>query len=443
MAQQILILGAGRSSYALINYLSSACKAHGWDLVVGDLSEESARRMTAGLAARPIRFDIRNPEEAGLIIAQSAIIVSLLPPHLHPEVAEWCLRHRKHLVTASYVSDAIRAMDTSARESGLVFLNECGLDPGIDHMSAMQVMDRIRAEGGIMTGFRSFTGGLIAPDTDPENPWRYKFTWNSRNVVTAGQGGATYLDGGKVCRIPYHHLFHRVFPVRVPDAGQFDGYANRDSLKYIRLYGLEGISTMLRGTLRYHGFCQAWDALVQLGCCDDTQVLEDTATLTHAEFLGQWLPPGKDSVEERFRRFFNFHPESSEMELLHWSGFFTNEPVGLQNGTAAAVVEHILNKRWRLNPGDKDLIVMWHQFLYENGGVKREIQASLVSVGEDDIRTAMAKTVGLPLGMATRLILQGKIKSTGVCIPTTSEFYDPILSELGEYGIALRENQIL
>lgn len=473
MTKQILILGAGRSSYSLITYLNTTCSASGWELVVGDLSEESARRMTAGLSATPIRFDIRDTEAAGATISRASLVVSLLPPHLHPDVAEWCLKHRKHLVTASYVSDALRSFDAAARDYGLIFLNECGLDPGIDHMSAMQVMDRIRAGGGKITGFRSFTGGLIAPETDPENPWRYKFTWNSRNVVTAGQGGATYLDGGKICRVPYHYLFKRVFPfdtslrsgsgqepfhTSTPSgsgkepfdtstrsgSGQarFDGYANRDSLKYIALYGLEGISTMIRGTLRYHGFCQSWDALVQLGCCDDTQTIDNTATLTHAEFIEQWLPPGKGSVEDRFRRFFNFHPESTEMEMLQWSGFFSDEPIGLQAGTSAAVVEHILNKRWKMNRGDKDMIVMWHQFLYESDGKRKEIQSSLIAVGEDDIRTAMAKTVGLPLAMAARLIMEGKIRATGVCIPTTPEFYDPILAELSQYGITLEENHI-
>lgn len=441
MSQRILILGAGRSSSSLISYLNHACSSNGWELVVGDLSEEAARRMTAGLKAMPIGFNIHDTQNAETTITQSSLVVSLLPPHLHPDVAFLCLKHRRHMVTASYVSDAMQALDTEARSAGLVFLNECGLDPGIDHMSAMQVMDRIRSGGGTITGFRSFTGGLIAPETDPKNPWRYKFTWNSRNVVTAGQSGATYLDGGKIRRIPYHHLFHRVFPVKVPGIGKFDGYANRDSLKYVGLYGLEGISNMLRGTLRYHGFCQTWDALVQLGCCDDTQPIEDLASMTHAGFLEQWLPPGNGSAEKRLSQFFNFHPESSELEMLRWSGFFSEEPIGLTAGTSAAVVEHILNKKWRMNPGDKDMIVMWHQFLYTQEGVNREIHASLVSTGEDDIHTAMAKTVGLPLGMAARLIMEGRISAKGVCIPTTAQFYLPILKELEEYDIRLHETQ--
>ncbi len=443
MSRRILILGAGRSSAVLIGYLAKVCHSNGWSLTVGDFIESSAVKMTAGLpGVQAIRFDIADTAGAAVAIGRADVVVSLLPAHLHPQAAHHCLQLGKHLVTASYVSPEMQALDAEARSRGSLFLNECGLDPGIDHMSAMQVIDRIRSQGGKIHTFRSFTGGLIAPETDPENPWRYKFTWNARNVVMAGQSVATYLEGGKVRRIPYQRLFSRLIPVQVAGTGRFDGYANRDSLKYIDTYGLSGISTMLRGTLRFEGFCQAWNLLVQIGCCDDTLVIGNTSSLTHGGFLDMFLPSGNGDLRQRLADYSGLTKNARELDLIEWSGMFSDEPVGLASGTPAAILEHILNKKWRMDPGDLDLIVMWHQFGYTLDGEDHEIQASLVARGTDDVRTAMAATVGLPLGIATRLLLEGKIKATGVTIPVTPEFYDPILAALSETGIELHEQQI-
>ncbi|MFM7328234.1 MAG: saccharopine dehydrogenase C-terminal domain-containing protein, partial [Bacteroidota bacterium] len=434
MSRHILILGAGRSSAALIQYLAGVCSTNEWKLTVGDVSAEAAARATSGLSGiTSIRFDIADHDGAASAIGSADAVISLLPAHLHVQAARHCLTLGKHLITASYVSDEMLALHQEASQRGLLFLNECGLDPGIDHMSAMQVIDRIRSQGGHLHTFRSFTGGLIAPETDPSNPWRYKFTWNARNVVMAGQSVATYLEGGKVRRIPYQKLFTRLMPVRVAGTGNFDGYANRDSLKYIDTYGLSGISTMLRGTLRFEGFCQAWNLLVQLGICDDTLPIE-SASMTHGEFLDIFLPPGAGGLRNRFAVYSNIDPGSRELDLIDWVGLFSDESIGLQRGTPAAILEHILNKKWKMNPGDLDLIVMWHQFGYSLNGADHEIQASLVSKGTDDIRTAMAATVGLPLGIATRLLLEGKITSRGVASPVTPEFYDPSLTALRAEG---------
>lgn len=437
--QTILVLGAGRSSSALIDYLLDKAGSHGWKIIVGDMNLEQARQRIGGRErGEAISFTIEDEANSAEVIRQSDMVISLLPAHLHVRVAKHCLAHKKHLITASYVSPEMKALHQQAYESGLLFLNECGLDPGIDHMSAMEIIHRIQSEGGTVTSFESFTGGLIAPDTDPGNPWRYKFTWNPRNVVMAGQGTARYLEDGQIRFIPYTQLFKRVTPVQVPNYGDFEGYANRDSLQYRELYGLHEVKTLLRGTLRNHGFCAAWHILTQLGVCDDSYSL-NCEGLTHTGFTELFLPSGSLPAEERFARFFGLSLHSPEMLRLRWSGFFSDEPIGMKQGTPAQITEHILNKKWALKPDDKDMIVMWHRFRYEKNGKPGEIQSSLAVTGTDSIHTAMAKTVGLPMGMAARLLLEGKITTRGVAIPVFTELYKPILQELKAYGIIFTE----
>ena len=439
----IIVLGAGRSSSALIDYLLQQASDRNWRVTVGDVSEASAReRVGNSPHAKAIQFDIQQ-EASTAIIADCDLVVSVLPAIFHPVVAKKCLEFGKHLLTASYVSPEMRSMDESARKKGLLFLNECGLDPGIDHMSAMQVMDRIREEGGELYSFESFTGGLIAPETDPDNPWRYKFTWNPRNVVMAGQSTAKFLQEKQYKYIPYQQLFKRITPVNVPGYGQYEGYANRDSLSYRTLYGLENISTMLRGTLRNEGFCSAWDVLVQLGCTDDTYSMEAVSQMTHRTFLNSFLGYHESQrLEEKVSKQVGIAANSPEIQRLRWSGLFEETPVGLKEGTPAQILEHILNKKWKLQPQDRDMIVMWHRFKFRKGNSDHEIQATLVAKGDDAIHTAMAKTVGLPLGIAAKLVLEGKIKVRGVVVPVTKEFYEPILVELKGLGIELQERVI-
>jgi len=421
----ILILGAGRSSSALISYLLKFGAANGIDVTVGDVSLQAAKERISGTGnGKAIVFDINDKQASLEIIRNASVVVSLIPAHLHIEVAKLCLQTGSHLLTASYVSEEMKKLDQEARSGSLIFLNECGLDPGIDHMSAMQVMDRIRSEGGKITSFESFCGGLISPETDPGNPWRYKFTWNARNVVMAGQSTARYLDNGEYKYIPYQQLFKTITRVAVPGYGDFEGYANRDSLKYLETYGLHDVRTMLRGTLRNKGFCSAWNVLVQLGCCDDTYEMENVSSMTHSDFMRSFVDI-KDASDE-------------DMKRLNWSGLFSDEKVGLQKGTPAQILEHILNKKWKLNPDDKDLVVMWHRFKYDS----KIIEATLVAKGSNSVDTAMAKTVGLPLGIAAKLVIQGKIKQKGVVIPTSKEFYEPILEELRAFDIELKETVI-
>jgi saccharopine dehydrogenase-like NADP-dependent oxidoreductase len=442
MAKSILVLGAGRSSSALISYLIEHGKKHDWIITVGDVSPEAARERV-GNQAKAILFDIRDMKSSMEAIQSADVVISMIPASLHSHVARICLSLSKHLLTASYVSEEMISLHKEAVSKDLLFLNECGLDPGIDHMSAMQLIDRIKEKGGELLSFESFTGGLIAPETDPENPWRYKFTWNPRNVVMAGQGTAKFLRQGQFKFIPYQQLFRRITPVTVSGYGEYEGYANRDSLKYRESYGLQNIQTMLRGTLRNKGYCNAWNVLVQLGCTDDSYLMEGVASMSHRDFVNSFLDfDHHRSVEEKIILQFDLKKDGPEFQRLSWSGFFSKESIGLAKGTPAQILEHILNKKWKLNPDDKDFVVMWHRFVFNLEGRKKEIQASLVSKGDDAVNTAMAKTVGLPLAIAAKLLLEGKIKTRGVVIPTTKDFYEPILEELKSLGIELNEREI-
>ncbi|MBI3482953.1 MAG: saccharopine dehydrogenase NADP-binding domain-containing protein, partial [Bacteroidetes bacterium] len=427
--KKILVLGAGRSSSALISYLIKNASANDWQITVGDFSKTTAQeRVGSSPNARAIAFNIEDTENSKTTIRDADVVISLIPASLHTLVAKICLTEKKHLFTASYVSDEMKNFHAEAKTNGLLFLNECGLDPGIDHMSAIQVIDTIKAEGGRMVSFESFTGGLISPETDPENPWRYKFTWNPRNVVLAGQGTAKYLQDGKFRYIPYQQLFQRTTPITVPSLGEYEGYANRDSLKYVDVYGLQECKTVLRGTLRNKGYCSAWNVLAQLGCCDDTYQMDGIDAMTHNDFLSSFLESGKN-VQEEIRKCFSLSANGEELKRLNWSGFFSNEKVGLEKGTPAQALEHILNKKWKLKAGDKDFIVMWHRFRYLLDGKEKEIQAWLTATGEDETQTAMAKTVGLPLAIAAKLLLQNKIHRWGVVIPVAKEIYEPVLAE--------------
>jgi saccharopine dehydrogenase (NAD+, L-glutamate forming) len=308
----------------------------------------------------------------------------------------------------------------------------------------MKVIDEIRAKGGEIKAFETFTGGLVAPESD-DNPWHYKFTWNPRNVVLAGQGGAVkFIQEGTYKYIPYHKLFRRTELINIEGHGKFEGYANRDSLKYRSVYGLENVETMYRGTLRRPGFCRAWDAFVQLGATDDSYVLPHSETMTFREFINLFLPYNPfDSVELKLRHYLNLaHDEIELFEKFKWLDLFEDIPLGIEQATPAQALQRILERKWSLNQHDKDMIVMWHKFLYQLNGEKKELQSSMVIKGKNTKETAMAMTVGYPLGIAAKMILEGIIQTPGVHIPIKKEMYHPILKELEEYGIVFTENEI-
>ena len=441
--KKILVIGAGRSAVTLIKYLLDNAKSNNWLVIVADYSEELAKSaVVEHEEGKAIFFDVNNAEQREEEIKNTDIVISMLPASMHIVVAKDCVRLKKNLVTASYVSAEIADLDEAAKQAGVLLLNEIGLDPGVDHMSAMQVIDKIKANGGVLTSFKSFCGGLVHPDYD-NNPWNYKFTWNPRNVVLAGQGTAQYIENGEYKYIPYTKLFERIDKMSVLDAGEFEGYANRDSLSYRKAYGLEDIPTLFRGTLRRSGYSAAWNIFVQLGMTDDTYKIENSENISNRDFLNMFLPYDTElSVEQKLCNAYQMTTDSTIFKKISWLGMFEDTKVELKNASPAMLLQAILEEKWTLAAEDKDMIVMQHQFEYIQDGAERKLNSSLVVFGDDPRYTAMAKTVGLPAAIATKLILNAEISATGVQIPTTKDIYVPVLEELATYGINFVEELI-
>jgi saccharopine dehydrogenase-like NADP-dependent oxidoreductase len=441
----ILIIGAGRSASSLIQYLLNKSDTENLHLIIGDLSLALAQKKTNNHPnATPMALDVFDENQRKEAIQKADIVISMLPAHMHIEVARDCVIFKKHMVTASYVSDTMLELDASAKENNLIFMNEIGLDPGIDHMSAMKVIDEIREKGGKMLLFESFCGGLVAPESDT-NLWNYKFTWAPRNVVLAGQGGAAkFIQEGTYKYIPYCNLFRRTEFLEVEGYGKFEGYSNRDSLKYRSVYGLDNVLTLYRGTIRRVGFSKAWNMFIQLGMTDDSYTMEDSENMSYREFVNSFLPyHPTDSVEIKTRLILKIDQDDIMWDkLLELDLFNKNKKVGLKNATPAQILEKILGDSWTLQPDDKDMIVMYHKFGYELNGKKNQIDSKMVCLGENQTYTAMAKAVGLPVAMATLLILNGKIKTPGVQLPIRKEVYLPILKELEEYDIVFNEQSM-
>ena len=443
--RNILIIGAGKSTSLLIDYLLKKAPSEHLHITVGDISLTNAQKLLNNHPnATPLTLDVFNKVQRQEAVKRSDIVISMLPARFHIEVARDCITFSKSMVTASYISKEMQALDKEAKEKGLIFMNEIGLDPGIDHMSAMQVIDRIRDNGGEMKLFESFTGGLVAPESDT-NLWNYKFTWNPRNVVLAGQGGAAeFIQEGTYKYIPYQRLFRRTEFLEIEGYGRFEGYANRNSLKYRSVYGLEDINTLYRGTIRRVGFSKAWNIFVILGMTDDSYTLQETETMSYRDFTNLFLPYSPtDSVELKLRHYLKIDQDDLLWDkLLELDVFNQYKKLGIKNATPAQCLQRILEDKWTLAPEDKDMIVMYHKFGYVLNGERKQIDATMVSIGKDQIHTAMARTVGLPVAMATLRILNGEIKTPGVQLPITREVYTPILKELEEYGITFKEYEV-
>ncbi|MGS2762710.1 saccharopine dehydrogenase family protein [Sinomicrobium sp. M5D2P9] len=442
--ENILIVGVGKSTSYLIDYLSKESQKKGIHITVGDIDTDNLERLKKTYNhINGIHLDIFDKKQREEAVKASDLVISMLPARLHVEVAKDCITFGKHMVTASYVSDEMQALDAEVKKKGLVFMNEIGLDPGIDHMSAMHVIDRIRDRGGKILLFESFCGGLVAPESD-NNLWNYKFTWNPRNVVVAGQGGtAKFIQEGTYKYIPYHKLFRRTEFLDVEGYGKFEAYANRDSLKYREAYGLEDVLTLYRGTMRRVGFSRAWNMFVQLGMTDDSYVMEDSGNMSYRDFVNAFLPYSPtDSVELKMRHYLKIDQDDIMWNKLEELGLFSRDKkVELPKATPAQVLQKILEESWSLAEEDKDMIVMYHKFGYELEGKKFQIDSSMVVTGEDRKFTAMSKTVGLPVAMAALQILEGKITTPGVQIPLKKEVYGPILTELEKQGVVFREKQ--
>ncbi|MBP7184442.1 MAG: saccharopine dehydrogenase NADP-binding domain-containing protein [Saprospiraceae bacterium] len=441
----ILIIGAGRSSSALIKYVLSQAKEHNWFVTVADADIEMAKAKVNNHPNGKVAWlDVMKPNDRKDLIQRTDVVVSLLPAHLHIEVAQDCIKLRKHLITASYVSKEMYRLGDEAREKALIFMNELGLDPGIDHMSAMQKIHEIKAKGGKLLSFSSYAGGLVAPEND-DNPWHYKFSWNPRNVILAGQGTAQFLEDNKLKYIPYRRLFRQYKTVDINGMGEYEAYANRDSLWYKEIYGLDNIPNLLRGTLRHKGFCDAWNALIRIGLTDNSFPILGSDKLTFNDLMEAFL--GNDNsqgtVKERIARMIDQPLNSEIMNKIEWLGLFSRKKIKLHDATPAQILESLLLDKWALQPEDKDMVIMQHEFIYELKKKKHLCTSTLVMKGENSNDTAMSKLVGLPLGIFTKLVMLGKINAHGVHIPVMSEVYNPVLKELEEYGVIFKEKEVM
>ena len=437
--QKILLLGAGKSSTYLIDYLLACAPKHKWHLVVADLDPILAQsKIGKTFHANVESLDIANSEARRSLIGQSDLVISLLPASLHESVALDCLELQKNLLTASYRDEGVRKLAARIEKAGILFLYEMGLDPGIDHMSSAKLIRSVKGKGGVVQSFRSFCGGLSDPSAN-DNPWHYKISWNTRNVVLAGKSGAVYKEKGKICRVTYEELFDQAKTVQVPGMGRLAYYPNRDSLEYMNLYQVEEAETFLRATLRFPDFCEGWNALVKLGLTDEKKSL-NTDRMPFVRWATQNLRQRKGaSSEEALQEFLKVRENSKVIRQLRYLGFLNGGLVNQGKRSNAEVLQSVLENKLKMEPDDRDLIVMQHEIEFERRNIRTRLVATLKVIGENSHHTAMAKTVGLPLGIMAKLLLTGKIALTGLHIPILPEIYQPVIRELEEWGIQFEE----
>ena len=420
--KKVLLFGAGKSATVLIDYLISEATANTWLVMIADVNlEQILTKTNHSNQAKAFQIDIKDELQRSELIQQADIVISMMPPALHFLVAKDCVAFGKNLLTASYLDDSIKGLQSEIERKNLLFICEMGLDPGIDHMSAMKIMDDIKANGGVVTSFKSHCGGLIAPESDT-NPWHYKISWNPRNVVMAGKAGAEYKWNNEIQHKDYKDLFENNTEVNIDGLGSLAVYPNRDSLSYLPIYKLENVATFIRTTLRYPSFCVGWNAIVKADLANDITILHP-AGLSFASWSASIKPFVNDDNKE----------------LLQFLGLFDEMLVPTTANTSADVLQYLLETKLVMQADDKDMIVMLHEIEYELSGKTIQIESSLIVKGEDHLRTAMAKTVGLPLGIAAKLILNGTIQLSGIHIPTIPEIYLPVLNELEKAGICFTD----
>ena len=439
--RKVLIVGAGKSSPFLIKYLIENSVTENLFILIADANLQNLKKINKNKRCKTILFDINDVNQKNKLIQDADIVISLLPAHLHISIAKTCLELNTNLLTASYISEEMKLLDNEVKKKGLIFLNEMGLDPGIDHMSAKKIIDRIQADKKEIISFKSFTGGLIAPMSD-NNLWNYKFTWNPRNVVKAGQGSpAKFIEKGKYKYVPYYRLFDNTETINIDEMGEFEVYPNRDSLKYRKLYNLEDIQTMKRGTIRKVGFSKSWNMLIKLGLTDDSYRISNSKNMSIREFTNCFLPydPNK-SVEKKIQKELKIKSFNEEMNKLKAIYLFDDKKkISTENGTPAEILEEILKDAWKLEKNDRDMIIMYHEFKHKHANEIKKTTSTMVCIGDNKEFTAMSKTVGLPLAIASILILNKKINIKGITRPVHQQIYDPVLEKLNQFNINFKE----
>ena len=435
--KNILICGAGRSATDLISYMLQHSEVYDWNVTVGDINVEVAKMKIDGHPrGKAVFFDCYDKGIMKKHIKDADIVISLLPPGMHAAAAKIALEYNAHVVTASYASPEMLEMNEKARNRGLTFLNELGADPGIDHMNGMRAVDKIKAKGGKLKSFYSFCGSLIAPESN-DNPWGYKFTWSPMNVITAGDGGARYYKNHKLRCLPYHRLFADPHIVELPGFGKFEAYANRDSIPYREKYNLEDVPTLIRATLRLPGYCEGWNALIQIGLTANNYRIEGSENMTYRQWVSSYLPQTNSiSLEENLAHCLKTDPNSELFQRILWTDLLTDRPITRVNGTPAEILLDLLLDKWEFKDGDTDMLVFYDRQEYVLNDELHEHVSYMVTKGKDHLHTAISRTVGLPAAIGAKLILNGQIKSKGVILPLEKEVYEPIMDELDTLGIS-------
>ena len=438
--QTILVVGAGKTSVYLIDYLLSHAQRARWKVIVADNNLEAIIDKTNKHPSSEAHvLDIHDDKERAKLVSESDIVISLMPPELHTLLAKDCLKYKKHLITSSYISAEMKAMNEEAIEAGVMFMCEMGLDPGIDHMTASQLIYSIQKVAGVITSFKSYTGGLVSSESDT-NPWHYKFSWNPRNVVLAGNKGAKYLANGKEVELTYHELFANPKKgAKIDGVGPLVYYPNRDSLDYLAQYDLKEAKTFMRATYRYQGFIKGWNVLVQLGLTDPDDHVKAT---TYADWVKEKNSfDDKSPLIQQAAKKTGIDTDDATMNMVAWLGIFEEEPIQPRKSNSADILLDILLRKWSMKPEDKDLVIMRHEIEYmHKSNKKTTITSTMTLKGENSKHSAMAKTVGLPMAILAKLIVTKKIKPpVGVHIPNMQAVYRPVLAELSEHGIVFRD----
>ncbi len=439
--KKVLVLGAGLVARPMVQYLM---EQPDFFVTVASRTVSKAEKLVEGHASgKALALNVKDDEKLEELIKEHDLTVSLLPYTFHVKVANFCIKHKKHVVTTSYVSDAMAALDKDAKAAGITILNEIGLDPGIDHMSAMQIIHDVENAGGKIVSFKSYCGGLPAPEAN-DNPFGYKFSWSPRGVLMAGKNNAQFLLDGKKMEIPGKDLFDNYIIMQVGDEGEFEGYPNRNSLPYIETYGIKDTRTMLRGTLRNKGWCSTIKKFAELGILDDT-INEKYAGMTYSEFMADIIgEPGVKTVKAAVAKKLGISEDSYEIKAMDWLGLFGDSRI--PEGTdldPMDILSAIMQEKMNFKDGERDMIVLFHMFEaeYPETGKKESIHSLLVDYGIPNGDSAMARTVSLPAAIGVKMILTGKITEKGVLIPVSPGIYEPVMEELGAMGIKFVETK--
>jgi len=441
--KNILILGAGQSSPFLITYMLEQAEKYDWFVTVADYDYDSAcKKVFDHPKGKAVQFDVNDENLRNTLIEKSDIVINFLAPPYQYLIALDCLTHSKHVISASYENSRVGLLNNDAKSKGILILNEMGLDPGIDHMSAMALIQSVRDKGGYISSFVSYGSGVPAPEVN-SNPLNYCITWNSRNVVMAGDVGALYMEEEQMKILPYEQLFNRTWSVDVEGVGTFEAYPNRDSLVYKDIFKLGKVKTMIRGTLRYPGWSETWAQIVKLGFPNEYLKIPNLAEKTYKQFTGMFLPinANGNKLEPRIANFLKISPTGKIMENLKWLGLFSDEVIGGNVKTAAEVLQKILTDKMPLPEGARDMVMLIHEIEAVYPDLKKNVKytSTLVDYGIPNGITAIAKTVGAPAGIAAKLILLGELKLTGTHIPTHPDIYQKVLSELEDLNLKFVE----